>query len=96
MKSAISVRTILSTKLVTGIEFLVQVKSEVLHLINQQFDFVEVKLLIRQKGLVLYRLISDLDILIGVQLITWLNMNGYIELQTINRRCFHIHGEGPY
>ena len=72
---------------------LVYVKSEVLH---QQFDFVEVKLLICQKGLVLYRLISDLDILIGVQLITWLNMNGYIELQTINRRCFHIHGEGPY
>ena len=72
---------------------LVYVKSEVLH---QQFDFVEVKLLICQKELVLYRLTSDLDILIGVQLITWLNMNGYIELQMINRRCFHNHGEGSY
>ena len=73
-----------------------QVKSEVLHLINQQFDFVEVKLLICQKELVLYRLTSDLDILIGVQLITWLNMNGYIELQMINWRCFHNHGEFSY
>ena len=66
-------------------------KPEVLHLINQHFDFVEVKLLICQKGLVLYRFTSDLDILIGVQLITWLNMNGYTELQTINLRFFHNH-----